>query len=305
MSIAVTLSSARGESGGISRLILNFLAKNISDRSLGIAHGFAEMRVVPSPTEYDISKSFFVGHAFMEDQTGQFSKQTEQSWTFALPLFPSTLQKIEEMRNGGDLFLRALFFCTAVSIPDAASPLTALGRATVSSPASSDDYCPFRIAQSDWVRTLKDLGYGDAFLIEVPLRGVPARAGMRKALAHLENAWEHYNEGKDEETLVSCYKAFEFLAKQMGTEAPDQNGFDKFLQGRINDQRKRRSVSQLLDYIGRYLALTRHEQGQEKSPVDRRDSEYALILAQASLAYLAKCVSNEPKISTRGHAQSG
>src|SRR5712692_5239123 len=95
-----------------------------------------------------------------------------------------------------------------------ASPLTGLGRASVSTSGYSTLYCPFKVAQSDWVKILKELGYGDYFLIEVPLRGVPTRLGMTKALVHLGNAWGHFNEARDEETLVSCYKAFEFLAKQ-------------------------------------------------------------------------------------------
>ncbi|MDA2912507.1 hypothetical protein MYX77_00855 [Acidobacteriia bacterium AH_259_A11_L15] len=75
------------------------------------------------------------------------------------------------------------------------------------------------------MKILKDLGYGDHFLIEVPLRGVPRKKGMEKALAHLAAAWDHFNEARDDETLGSCYKAFEYLAKQKKVKDPDQQVF--------------------------------------------------------------------------------
>ncbi len=287
MNITVTIDGVRAESGGIPRLILNFLAKNTSDLNLGIITVNAEMRVISSFAEQDISRSYFIGYAVLEPQGGQFPKHTDQTWTLALPLYPYTLQKIEEMRKGADLFLTGLFFCVAVNMPDLVSPLTGLARASVSTPGYSTLYCPFRVAQSDWVRILKTLGYGDTLLIEVPLRSVPAKARMRKALAHLEDAWGHFNEANDEETLVSCYKAFEFLAKQAQVRTPDDHAFEKLLAG-IDVEEKRRRLAQLMDYLCRFLALTRHEAGHEKLAVDRRDSEYALILAQASLGYLAK-----------------
>jgi HEPN domain-containing protein len=287
MNIAVTLSSYRGESAGIPKLVLNFLAKNTSDSNLGILNVNAEIRVAPSMIEVDVSKTCLVGYGVFEYQGGQLSKGGEQHWTIAVALNPHVLRKLEEVRNRGDLFLKVLFFCTATYMPDNASPLTGLARASVYTPAYSSPYCPFRIPQSDWTKTLNELGYGDHFLIEVPLRGVPARVGMKKALAHLEDAWGHFNEGKDDETLVSCYKAFEFLAKQAQVKSPDQHAFEKLL-NTLEYVEKRKRVAQLMDYVCRFLALARHEAGQERVTADRSDSEYALILAQASLAYLAK-----------------
>jgi hypothetical protein len=213
------------------------------------------------------------------------------------------LQKIEEMRDGKDLFLHVEFFCRAALRQDTPSPtVTDVVSPRVCAGGYSSGYCPFRISQSDWVKILKDLGYGDYFLIEVPLRGVPTRLGMKKALVHLGNAWGHFNEGRDEETLWSCYKAFEFLTKLAKVKDPNQQAFGKLLAG-IEDEKKRTQLSLLMDYVCRFLALGRHEEGQEKVFLDRRDSEYALILAQASLAYLAKNTSEQPKTPSRDLSQ--
>jgi hypothetical protein len=287
MNITITLNSVRAESGGIPRLIFNFLAKNTSDLNLGIANVNAEIRVTPSLSGDDISKSYFIGYAVMESQIGQFSKYTEQSWRLSLPLYPYTLQKMEEMRKGGDLFLTALFFCAAVSMLDGASPLTGLGRASVQTPGYSSNYCPFKVAQSDWVKTLRDLGYGDYFLMEIPLRGVPPRRGMEKAVVHLRSAWENFEEGKDDQTLVSCYKAFEYLAKRKGAKHPDQQGFLKLLEN-LDDEGKKTPLKMLMHNLCTFLTLGRHEQGKEAVAIDGADSEFALILTQAALGYLAK-----------------
>ena len=238
MDIAITFNSVRGESAGIPRLVVDFLGKNTTDFSLGIANVNAEIRVTPSLGAHDMSKSYFIGYAVMESEIGQFSKHTEQSWTLSLPLYPYTLQKMEEMRKGGDLFLAALFFCTAVYMQDAASPLTGLRRASVQTPRYSSNYCPFKVAQSEWVKTLRELGYGDYFLMEIPLRGVPPKRGMEKAVVHLKSAWENFEEGKDDQTLVSCYKAFEYLAKRKGAKHPDQQGFLKLLEN-LEDEAKK------------------------------------------------------------------
>jgi hypothetical protein len=125
---------------------------------------------------------------------------------------------------------------------------------------------------------------------------------MKKALSHLEDGWSHFLEGRDVETLVSCYKAFEFLAKQAKVRSPDQHAFERLLD-RIENGEKRKRLAQVMDYFCRFFALARHEAGQEKVAVDRRDSEYALILAQASLAYLAKSMSDQSKPPSRDISQ--
>src|SRR5712692_4026139 len=158
MNIAVTLGSVRGESAGTPKLVVNLQAKNKSDANLGIIHIDAEIRVAPSMIEDDISKSCLLGYGLLEYQIGQLPKGMEQPWTVAVALHPPVLNKMEQVRNGGDLILRVLFFCTAAYMADGVSPLTGLARASVHAPDNSSSYCTFKIAQSDWEKTLKELG---------------------------------------------------------------------------------------------------------------------------------------------------
>jgi hypothetical protein len=157
----------------------------------------------------------------------------------------------------------------------------------------SDGYCPFKVAQSEWVKTLGELGYGDYFLMEIPLKGVPARRGMQKAIEHLKAAWGHFEQGNDDETVGSCYKAFEYLAKKNKFPHPDQNAFEKIL-GTIPEEAKRRRLKMLMHDLCQFLTLGRHEPGTEAVLLDERESEYGLILSQATLSYLAKLMREPP-----------
>jgi hypothetical protein len=151
----------------------------------------------------------------------------------------------------------------------------------------SEGNCPFKVPQSEWIRVLGELGYGDYFLMEIPLKGVPQRRGMQKALEHLKAAWEHFEQGSDDETLGSCYKAFEYLAKKYKCAHPDQNAFEKIL-GMIPEEGKRKCLKMVMHDLCQFLTLGRHEPGTETVMLDEREAEYALILSQATLGYLAK-----------------
>jgi hypothetical protein len=94
---------------------------------------------------------------------------------------------------------------------------------------------------------LKQLGYGDHYLIEVPLKGVPQRGQWKSALAHPGAAWEHFSQGQDSEALANCYRCFERLAQDRGADKPDQNGWEKAL--RAIDPKKREKLKPLLYHI--------------------------------------------------------
>jgi hypothetical protein len=79
---------------------------------------------------------------------------------------------------------------------------------------------------------------------------------------------------------------------------PNDQAFAKILAG-IEDEKKRKLRERLMDYVCRFFGLSRHQEGQETVSFNRKDSEYAVILAQASLAYLAKIMHQESTISSR------
>lgn len=294
MDLTVRLDSLRGEHVGLAKLTLRILVRNRQEHIVKVLNLVTELRAAATEGIPDIGRSsYFIGYGTLESDAGQLTPNSELPWEIGLAMLPYHLQKIEEIRKGGDLFLFVQFLCLAAEMGDSGAPqLRRFGMASVRGENWSGTYVRFKIAQSDWVKLLKDLGYGDYFLIEVPLRGVPSKTLMDKALGHLNSAWGHFCEGRDEDTLVSCYRAFEFLARRRKLKNPDQQAFEKLLQG-IAEQDKRRKLASLMHYLCQFFHLGRHEPGQERPHLDRRDSEYALILTQATLAYLAKTMAEE------------
>lgn len=288
MDISVDLKSVRGERQGIPKLTLNLAVESHIDAQLAIISVTAVVRVTPEMTSHDMSKSNFIGTGFLESDGGQLSRNSKTSWQIGIPLSPYQLQKIEEMRSGKDLFLNVQFFCTAANLATTPPPLiNAISYPSVGVGGYSSSYCPFKVPQSEWVKTLNELGYGDYFLMEIPLKGVPQRRGMQKALEHIKAAWEHFEQGNDDETLGSCYKAFEYLAKKKKSQHPDRNAFDKILES-ISEAEKRKRLQSLMYDLCHFLSLGRHEPGTEAVIIDGRESEYGLILSQATLGYLAR-----------------
>ena len=294
MDLMASLRNVYGTCVGLPKLTIDVAVKSKEEPILKVLSVHAEVRAANTLQVHDMSKSVhFLGFAFLESDAGQFSRGSENSWTLSLALTPYHLQKIEEVRKGGDLFLFTYFHGVVAEMENPTAPtLRRFVSLSVRGDTWSGPYVPFKVAQSDWTKILRDLGYGDYFLIEVPLRGVPAKRKMEKALAHLVTAWNHFSEGRDDETLGSCYRAFEYIAKQKDMKHPDQNAFERLLAS-VDNPEKRRSLKLLMDYVCRFLNLGRHEPGQEPILLDRRDSEYGLILSQATLAYLAKVMAEQ------------
>ena len=288
--IFVDLESTKGERLGIPSLTLNHSVESRATVPLSIVNVTAVIRVTNELTSTpDLSKAYFIGTGFLASGGGELSpKSSGALWQIVVPLSPYQLQKIEEMRNGKELFLNVEFFCTVgLRIDTPQKVITDIARIAVRVDNYSTDYCPFRLAQSDWLKTLKDLGYGDYFLMEIPLKGVPERRGMQKAIEHLKAAWEHFEQGNHDETLASCYKVFEYLAKKNKCKDPDHNAFEQILRT-IPEEGKRTRLKMLMHDLCKFLTLGRHEPGTEAVLLDERESEYALILSQATLSYLAK-----------------
>ena len=178
MQIAVTLKGVEAEAVGTPRLFLNLVAKNTSQFDLGIVRVTAEVRVAPSITESSLGKCPFLGYGVEENQSGQFPSCAEQNWRVSLPLQPSALTEIEKIRNGGDLFLAVHLFCTATSTEDVSCP-DSLERPSVRAETCSGSYCRFKIAQSEWEKTLKDLAASRISGVEEVTKQASEKVGKR------------------------------------------------------------------------------------------------------------------------------
>lgn len=286
MDLIASLSGVRGASCGMPKLTVTIEVTSNAQNALRILNVVAEVRVHRTIQVYDwIGASYFLGYALLEGDGGQFTQGSKQTWELGIALSPYHLQKIEEIRRGSDLWLCMQFYCQAADLGADSPQPRGFVSPQIRGDTSSSKYVPFRIPKSDWLPVLSNLGYGDCYLIEVPLRGVPGRRELKKALTHLTNAWDHFNLGADSEVLGSCHKAFERIALDNDAK-PDQNGWEKILHG--VDRARREKLKHMLHRLCDYLHLGRHEVEDERIGLEHSDAEYALIMTQATLAYLAK-----------------
>jgi hypothetical protein len=157
--ISVDLKSVRGERQGIPKLTLDLSVESQADVLLAVVNVTAVIRVTQELIAGDMSKSYFIGVGSLESGGGQLGPRAKTSWQIGVPLSPYQLQKIEEMRKGKDLFLNVQFYCTAGWRSNTAPPtITDITAVAVRVGGYSDGYCPFKVPQSDWEKTLIDLG---------------------------------------------------------------------------------------------------------------------------------------------------
>jgi len=303
MSLIGSIAGLRTSKIGIPKLTIQIAIENQFDASVAILAVNTEVRAGASVHLFEaMTSSQFLGYAVWESSSAQIPKGGKITWEVGLPLPHDRLQTIEDARRGQDMSLVVHCSFTAAMMPNTGS--TNYGQfiaSYVSDVSRSAGYCIHKIARSDWLKYLKELGYGDSLLIEIPMR-VPAKKGMEKALEHLAAAWDHFSEARDDETLISCYKAFEHLAKKADFELPDQSAFEKLLTT-VEDDSKKQKLKLLMRDLCQFFHLGRHEHGKDTVAVDRRDAEYALILSQATLAYLAKHWQKDPAHS--GNERTG
>jgi len=205
-------------------------------------------------------------------------------WTFAVDLNPRLIQLIEGKRHGRDVWLRLTVMICAVErgTTDVTPKRVACGDIT----QPGYQYIGLLVPRSQWLDTLKGMGYGEYYEMDIPLPRLAKTSVVNPVLPILQRAWEHFENGSDRETLAACWEAMEVLAKKQGGKQPGQNEFAQMLRG-IGHAEKARKVADALRYWTDLLHLGRHEH-EPSVEVDHRDAEFALIVTHACFAYLAK-----------------
>jgi hypothetical protein len=286
MNLIGTLSDVRGIRNGIPKLVAMLRVVSEFDARVQVLSVTGEFKVSGPPGVFSAGGAF-LGYVAVEGELNQFgSRGAEQYWRIALPINQNLLHTIEEIRQRKDVHLIGTFwFVAAVSDSDGTiRQQTPFVTGFVNNHDRTGGNCPVRVSRSDWLTVLKDLGYGDPWLIEVPMKRAKTR-GTERAQQHLDAAWEHFHSGRDNEVFTSCYKAFEYLAKKRGMAGPDQNAFEKLLSAASPDIRKH--FKMLLHYLCQSCHPGRHEPGSETAALGHLEAEFLVVTSQAALAYLA------------------
>lgn len=118
---------------------------------------------------------------------------------FRLMLSNQQMESIEQLRLGGDL--------------NFAMQITGEYGDISNKSMSAQEWLDIKVAQSDWVTLLKNMGYGRYFLLELPI-DIPQSDKSARALKEFEEAKKQFFYGHYNECVMACRKILEFILKE-------------------------------------------------------------------------------------------
>ena len=111
-----------------------------------------------------------------------------------------------------------------------------------------------QIPRDDWLRALKELGYGEREILEIPFPGLPGGI-FALAANHVRQALISANSGEYGSALVNCRKAIEAL------EAIDKNtGLANALQA-ASDEKRHKEYMGIMSHLKQLGSLAAHNYG--------------------------------------------
>jgi len=141
----------------------------------------------------------------------------------------------------------------------------------------------FKIDHTTWAGILDDAAFRHIILQELPIPSFPPAFG--RAETHLKEAWNHHRAGREDATLLSCFKAFECLGFSItGTQIPRADALAHLMSG--TEEAKRKKVEALWETLTSFCHLGRHERG-APVPLTHRDGELAIVATTVLLSSLA------------------
>jgi hypothetical protein len=200
--------------------------------------------------------------------------------TINVPLSREAIGLVEGQRVGD---LEYVIDATLTLAPLHAGPPEVMGKPW---PQLVESRSGQRIAQSEWLRHLRHLGWDETTLFELPAgRGSYASPAAQK---RWEEAVEHYRQGNWEETLVSCRKLFESLAVAKSDANADRADPRK-LREYFDSTKKGDALNDMQKQFTEFLHMGRHDQTAGSGiRIDRDDALLALTISSGLLRYMSR-----------------
>ena len=140
------------------------------------------------------------------------------SHLFYIELNPLQIERIEFLRNGGDLE----FELHLSGIADGAS-----------GPRSSIVQGVYFLAnQNTWIKVLKEMKYQEFLLFEIPIPPENASDEMKQAVQYLNQAKDHLLKGHYDEAVGKCRLVLESLTKGLKEESGCRSAIDAYCKDR-------------------------------------------------------------------------
>ena len=189
---------------------------------------------------------------------------------FVVELSRQKLERLEDIRGGGDFYYRGRAFLTALN-----RGTNEYERVPIEMSESQT-----RVPRSDWARILKDSGFTDLRIVEVRFPIGPERSIYENAQENFDTAMGHYNSGVWRSAIASSRDVVRTFLKG------DAKQFEKTL-----GKEKWTRMSDVLAKSSHFMSVGTHPE--EEIPYEkltRHDAEVSILIAQAVLKYFSESV---------------
>ncbi len=261
------------------RLIFTLVLQNESSEDATFFNFFGEVHAADAPK--------VLGKLIPEPFDPVAASGDSKSLIMNLDLDIHKINIIEELRKGQDLLIKlyvSTIYCfNHIDIPFKPTDIK-IGHIDVQQKGQGDR---IKIPQSEWVKILENLNYGNYKIIEMPLPRLPQGTTLDKAIGHLEEARRKFNGGEYDDVLVDCRDAVEEIHSVLRTiEKKDKSLRDKFTD--VLGSEKERRVEDLMKYFRLYADLGGHKVISNVKDIDRTDAELAMLCAHQLVYFYAK-----------------
>ena len=145
-----------------------------------------------------------------------------------------------------------------------------------------------KLSQNDWAKIVSDMSYNNYQIFEIPFSKVPNVSNFKKIMERLTEAQNHFNQGRNEEVVTSCRKAFESLNSLVAVKNSDKFEMNPKLSTILDlvcEENCHNKKSELIENLRQKIWPLLHMGPHEGYNVTREDAEYILLLTLSSIRY--------------------
>lgn len=214
-----------------------------------------------------------LGVAFPESpvliQSVKYSNSRQSQ--FEIQLSASSLAAIENLRNGGDLSFKLQLRGMASDLQNS---------------ESVQDEIQIPVSQSDWIKHLKQAGFVDTLLFEIPVPPTSTNDALKTAVDHLKKARDLFLAGHYDETVAKCRLALDKVKAGTNQEERQLKAVKAFKSGDGQQMRTEERLLLLREAAAHFTQLAHHDLSvDEISQYSRADSLAVLGVTAALLAH--------------------
>ena len=169
-------------------------------------------------------------------------------------------------------------------------------------PQSEGVNVKFEATQEQWLTVLKNIGWGEFTVFEVPVRFHRQPPGMETAFSNLNKAHEQFRLGYWDATVIECRRACEAAARSVCPEGDARKAFAVLLQYLFpdsHDEKKREALDKMLLSLSQLRHEAAHGGGNPFMQIHRGDAELNLTVTTSIFRYIGEVLARREQDSSR------